>query len=60
MQRRGNNEGRSDVTSPKKITKCPARFIVCCVMSNPKDKGSKITQTTVYCSTFLEVFALRI
>jgi hypothetical protein len=37
----------------KKIRKCPPRCVVCCAMADPKDKGYKITQTTLYCCTCL-------
>ena len=33
-----------------KVRKRPPRCIVCCAMSDQKNKASKITQTTIYCS----------
>ena len=36
-----------------KVTKCPPRCIVCCAINDPKNKDSKITQTTIHCSICL-------
>jgi hypothetical protein len=36
-----------------KIRKCPPRCIVCCAVSDPKKEASKMTNTTIYCSTCL-------
>ena len=33
-----------------KSRKCPPRCIVCCAVSDSKNKASKITKTTIYCS----------
>ena len=37
----------------KKIRRCPSRCVVYCATADPKDKGYKITQTTLYCCTCL-------
>ena len=36
-----------------KVRKCPPRCIVCCAINDPKNKDSKITQTTIHCSICL-------
>ena len=36
-----------------KVRKCPPRCILCCAINDPTNKGSKITQTTIYCSICL-------
>ena len=46
----------NDASSDGKVTKarkCPPRCIICCAVSDPKDKGLKITQMTLYCSICL-------
>eukprot|EP00804_Cyclotella_cryptica_P022158 CCRYP_011619-RA/>CCRYP_011619-RA protein AED:0.03 eAED:0.03 QI:428/1/1/1/0/0/2/125/265 len=36
-----------------KVRKCPPRCIVCCAIADPRNKETKISQTTIYCSTCL-------
>ena len=37
----------------RKVRKCPPRCIVCCAIADSQNKESKISQTTIYCSTCL-------
>jgi hypothetical protein len=45
--------GQSSQHTVRKIRKCPPKCVVCCALADPKDKDSKITQTTIFCSTCL-------
>lgn len=38
---------------PRKVRKCPPRCVICCAIADPQNKESKISQTTIYCSTCL-------
>ncbi len=45
--------GQTSQHTVTKIRKCPPKCVVCCALADPKDKDSKITQTTIFCSTCL-------
>ena len=46
---KGNGKDTSSNGKVTKVRKCPPRCIICCTVSNPNGKGSKTTQTTIYC-----------
>ncbi len=50
-----NTHGNETITGGKiaKVRKCPPRCILCCAINDPKNKDSKITQTTIHCSICL-------
>jgi hypothetical protein len=43
----------------RKVRKCPPKCVVCCALSDPKDKESKISQTTIHCSLCLVALCIK-
>jgi hypothetical protein len=58
---KGDNDDEDDSPGPmaRKIRNCPPKCIVCCAIADPKDKNTKISQTTIHCSLCLVALCIK-
>ena len=58
-RREAGNDDESPDQVARKIRKCPPKCVVCCAIADPKDKDTKISQTTIHCSLCLVALCIK-